>query len=101
MKIAHNVSTMLTKYTDNKLAEELDLIVLLREQNGFPTGTLGMLTKSYTRSDLPLYGEFACADGTLKEKAIALDAFRVLNVKNKVDRSIVVRYMQETRKAAL
>ncbi len=92
---------MLDKYTDNKLAEELDLIVLTRESSGFPSGTLGMLTRSYTRSDLPLYGEFACADGSRKEEALALDAFRVLNVRNAADRSVLVRYMQERKRAAL
>ena len=40
-----------TKYSDNRLAEELDVIVLVNNallSRGFPSGTIGTLTYSYT-----------------------------------------------------
>ena len=91
------------KYNDNKLAEEFDLIILTNNtlaKEGLPQGTLGTLTYSYTGAR-PLYAEFALADGSKKEKAVDLEAFRVLNINSKKDLSIVCEFLQErTRKKA-
>ena len=49
------------KYIDNKLAEEMDLIVLTtdtHEKQGLPKGSVGTLIDSYTGHDKPLYGDF-------------------------------------------
>ena len=46
------------KYIDNKLAEEMDLIVLTtdtHEKQGLPKGSVGTLIDSYTGHDKPLY----------------------------------------------
>ena len=88
---------MKNKYNDNKLAEEFDLIVLTgneHEKNGLFCGDLGTLTYSYTGKNVPLYAEFAFADGTKKEEPLALHDFRVLNERNPNDASIIVQYMQ-------
>ena len=89
-----------TKYTDNKLAEEFDLIVLINgehEHIGLPLGALGTLTASYERSDLPLYAQFQKEDGEYLETPISLGDFRVLNVKNPFDLSLVTKYLQQTQ----
>ncbi len=95
---------MKNKYNDNKLAEELDLIVLVRDNhafNGLPCGTLGTLTYSYTGEKNPLYAEFACADGTKREEKLALKDFRVLNERNEQDLSIIIEYLKKQRKKEL
>ncbi len=90
---------MKTKYNDNKLAEEFDLIVLTSDlPHGLTKGDLGTLTYAYTGKERPLYAEFACADGTKKEERLALRDFRVLNERNKEDLSLIVQYMQKTQK---
>lgn len=91
---------MKNKYNDNKLAEELDLIVLVRDNhalNGLPCGSLGTLTYSYTGEQNPLYAEFAFADGTKKEERLALKDFRVLNERNERDLSIIIEYLKKQR----
>ncbi len=94
---------MKTKFNDNRLAEELDLIVLTddtHEKDGFPIGSLGTLTYSYTGKDKPLYAEFEAGEAK-KELALGLDGFRVLNIKQPCDLSIVTAYLKNrfSRKA--
>ncbi len=95
---------MKSKFNDNKLAEELDLIMLTDDtlkENGLPKGSLGVLTYSYTGKERPLYAEFAFADGSRKETPLSLRAFRVLDVQNPADLSIVKAYLKgNTRKKA-
>ena len=91
---------MKNKYNDNKLAEEFDLIVLTGDShaaNGLPKGTLGTLTYSYTGFDRPLYAEFAAADGSRFEEAIALSDFRVLNERNERDISVITRFLKREK----
>ena len=88
---------MKNKYNDNKLAEEFDLIVLVNDAHkihGLPKGTLGTLTGSYTRTDNPLYAEFAYSDGTRFEEALSLPDFRVLNERDELDRAVIVGYLK-------
>lgn len=89
-----------TKYNDNKLAEEFDLIMLVNdrhEKNGLPNGSMGTLTYSYTGMGRPLYAEFAAADGTRFEEPLAVNDFRVLNERTKSDLSLIARYMQKRK----
>jgi hypothetical protein len=91
---------MKNKYNDNKLAEELDLIVLTSEnhrENGLPCGSLGTLTYSYTGEKNPLYAEFAFADGTRKEERLGLRDFRVLNERNEKDLSLIIAYLKKQK----
>lgn len=88
---------MKNKYNDNRLAEEFDLIILTNDTlkpQGLPLGSLGTLTYSYTGMDKPLYAEFAVADGSHVERELSLQDFRVLNVKNDSDLSIVTAYLR-------
>ncbi|MBQ7924207.1 MAG: hypothetical protein IJ329_02760 [Clostridia bacterium] len=88
---------MKNKYNDNKLAEELDLIVLTNDtlaKSGLPQGSLGTLTYSYTGKDRPLYGEFAFADGSKREEKLALDSFRVLDIRSAGDLSLVKEFLR-------
>ena len=92
---------MKTKYNDNRLAEELDLIVLTNDrhlQSGLPKGSLGTLTYSYTGASRPLYAEFSCADGSKREEALALDSFRVLNMRSDSDVTLVQRFLEGGRR---
>lgn len=95
---------MKNKYTDNRLAEEFDLIVLTNDElqnRGLPLGSLGTLTYSYTGKGRPLYAEFAASDGTTFEEPLALDGFRVLNERNARDLSLITAYLaQNARKKA-
>lgn len=89
---------MKNKYNDNKLAEELDLIVLTNdalEGSGLPRGSLGTLTYSYTGGDTPLFAEFAFADGTRKETPLSLHCFRVINMQNAADVNLVTHFLRE------
>ena len=89
-----------TKYNDNKLAEEFDLIMLVNdhhEKNGLPNGSMGTLTYSYTGMGRPLYAEFAMADGTRLEEPLAVNDFLVLNENRRHDLSLIARYMQKRR----
>ncbi len=91
---------MKSKYNDNKLAEEFDLIVLTddtHESHGLPRGSLGTLTYSYTGFDRPLYAEFACADGSRFEEPLALCDFRVLNERNEQDLSIITNSLKRAK----
>lgn len=92
---------MKNKYNDNKLAEEFDLIVLVNDmlaKNGLPKGSLGTLTYSYTGASRPLYAEFSCADGSKREEALALDSFRVLNMRSDSDVTLVQRFLEGGRR---
>ncbi len=92
-----------SKYTDNKLAEEFDLIVLLNDAHaaaGLSRGALGTLTRSYTGADKPLYAAFETND-CLQETALALDEFRVLDVKTARDLSLVTAYLKSKRNRRL
>ncbi len=87
---------MKNKFNDNRLAEELDLIVLTddtHKKDGFPVGSLGTLIYSYTGKDNPLYAEFQTGEAK-KELALGLDGFRVLNIKQPCDLSIVTAYLK-------
>ena len=69
------------KYSDNRLAEELDLIVLTTnryKESGFQRGTVGTLIYSYTGLRRPMYGEFKSANKRT-ELSLRLRDFRVLN----------------------
>ena len=93
---------MKTKYDDNRLAEEFDLIVLTestREKRGLPRDTLGTLIRAYTDGTTPLYAEFAMCDGTRKEEALALSDFRVLNERDDEDLSIIIKYLRQKKRA--
>ena len=93
---------MKTKYDDNRLAEEFDLIVLTetsRKKHGLPRDTLGTLIRAYTGDTAPLYAEFAMCDGTRKEEALALSDFRVLNERDEKDLSIIIKYLQQKKRA--
>lgn len=94
---------MKNKYNDNKLAEELDLIVLLNDKHlshGIPLGALGTLVYAYTGAKNPLYAEFALADGTKKEETLSLPEFRVLNERNEKDLSLIVAYLKKMHEKA-
>ncbi len=95
---------MKSKFNDNKLAEEFDLIVLTDDtlaQNGLPQGSLGTLTYSYTGGGNPLYAQFAFADGSTREEPLSLHAFRVLDIRSPRDLSLLTSYLrQNTRKKA-
>lgn len=54
------------KYIDNKLAEEMDLIILTTDRHrkdGLPAGSVGTLIDSYTGHEKPLYADFPSRDG--------------------------------------
>ena len=83
------------KYTDNRLAEELDLVLLTNDnftKNGLPFGSLGTLISSYTGKNNPLYILFNTDKGKI-EQAVSLRDFRVLNEKDDLDASIIVGYL--------
>ena len=80
------------KYFDNKLAEEFDLIVLTNDEHistGFPKGSLGTLTRSYTGKNRPLFALLTDCHGEKREEPLALTDFRVLNEKNSYDLSLI------------
>ncbi len=84
-----------TKYSDNRLAEEFDLIVLINnalQARGFPSGTLGTLTYSYTGKRRPFYALLSRADGLRAEEPLHLHDFRVLNENNRRDRVLIAEY---------
>ena len=84
-----------SKYTDNRLAEELDLIVLTDDNlkaQGYPRGTLGTLTYSYTGKNRPLYAQFG-AGNTRHELPLSLRGFRVLNERDDKDLGIILAYL--------
>ena len=84
------------KYTDNRLAEELDLVLLTNDnfmKNGLPFGSLGTLISSYTGKNNPLYILFNTDNGKI-EQAVSLRDFRVLNEKDDLDASIIVSYLK-------
>lgn len=84
-----------SKYTDNRLAEELDLVLLTSgnfTKNGLPKGSLGTLISSYSGKHKPLYIQFDTDKGKV-EQAVSLQDFRVLNERNDFDASIIVDYL--------
>ena len=71
-----------SKYNDNKLAEELDVIVLTddrHKKDGFPCGTIGTLIRAYTGKNVPMYAQFALSDGRARVCPLSPRSFRVLN----------------------
>lgn len=91
------------KYTDNKLAEEMDWIVLINDSlknQGVCRGALGTLIQSYSGKERPLYATFEKGD-VLEEMAVGLNDFRVLNVKSPQDLSIVIEYLKRNKKARI
>ncbi|MBQ8684758.1 MAG: hypothetical protein IJ514_01135 [Clostridia bacterium] len=89
----HNASK--SKYTDNRLAEEFDLIVLTGdtlEKKGFPRGSLGTLVYSYTGRGRPLYAQFDTGKKRL-EYPLSLRDFRVLNEHDQTDARIILEYL--------
>ena len=86
---------MKNKYTDNRLAEELDLIILTDDclkKQGFPRGTLGTLVYSYTGRGRPLYALFDTGKKRL-EFPLSLRDFRVLNERDDKDARIILEYL--------
>lgn len=84
-----------TKFNDNRLAEEFDLIVLLNnrhKERGLEKGSLGTLVTSYSGKHKPLFAQFKTPNGNLEE-ALFLEDFRVLNEKNEGDLSIIIHYL--------
>jgi hypothetical protein len=84
------------KYVDNKLAEELDLIVLTtnrHEEQGLPKGSVGTLIESYTCHEKPLYGLFGKGKNS-KEEALGLKDFRVLDPCSVRDAPLIATYMR-------
>ena len=84
------------KYIDNKLAEEMDLIVLstdTHEKQGLPKGSVGTLIDSYTGHDKPLYGDFRKGKKHL-ETALGLHDFRVLDPDSPRDIGIIASYLR-------
>ena len=84
------------KYTDNKLAEEFDFIILLNDAHrfrGVEKGALGTLICSYTNEERPLYATFE-RDGKTQEEPLRLDEFRVLNLQRPDDLHIVTAYLK-------
>ena len=87
------------KFVDNKLAEEMDLIVLTTNALrpcGLPCGSVGTLVYGYTRRDKPLYGAFLRGKRRL-EAALGLKDFRVLNPDNALDLPIIAAYLKTRR----
>ncbi|MBQ8659188.1 MAG: hypothetical protein IJ506_08665 [Clostridia bacterium] len=83
------------KYIDNRLAEELDVIVLTTnayQESGLPRGSLGVLVYSYTGRGRPLYGRFRAQSGEKREVALRLRDFRVLNENRKRDLLLLSEY---------
>ena len=73
---------MKNKYTDNRLAESADEIILVRATGEYPSGTVGLLSKDYTgrgRGFEGLFGE----EG--KPVALKMNEFRVLRPYEKRD----------------
>lgn len=85
-----------TKFCDNRLAEELDVIVLVNNAHkcrGLPSGTTGRLTYSYTGRGRPLYGLFLTEDG-VQEEALKLRDFRVLDAEKRKDFFLIAEYFK-------
>jgi hypothetical protein len=83
------------KYIDNKLAEEMDLIILTTNGHtgeGLPKGTIGTLIQSYTCHEKPLYGLFNKGEKSM-EAPLGLRDFRVLNPKNGCDATLIATYL--------
>ena len=82
------------KYIDNKLAEEMDLIVLTtdtHEKQGLPKGSVGTLIDSYTGHDKPLYGDVRKGKKHL-ETALGRHDFRVPDPYSPRDIGIIAAY---------
>ena len=89
---------MKDKYNDNKLAEEMDLIVLTSDSlanKGLPRGSIGTLPYSYTGENNPLFAQFDYLDGTRKETPLSSRSFRVVNPQSEDDLSMLIRILRE------
>ena len=87
---------MKTKYNDNRLAEEFDLIVLTtnaHKAQGLPQGTLGTLTYSYTGARNPMYALFENTRGEKIEQALSFCDFRVLDEREDTDLSLILHHL--------
>lgn len=90
---------MKNKYEDNKLAEEMDLIVLRTNKyrrDNLPWGSVGTLIESYRGMRYPLCGLFKTPEGN-KEIELSVRGFRVLNPDEEHDARIIVGYLKKTR----
>ena len=86
-----------TKFCDNRLAEEFDLIVLVNnahKERGLPSGTTGRLTYSYTGRGRPVYVLFLTDDGAKREEALKLRDFRVLDAEKRKDFFLIADYFK-------
>lgn len=86
---------MKDKFTDTKLAEELDLILLTTDRFthlGLKKNTVGTLVKAYQGDAGPLIAQFYL-DTRILEQALSLKDFRVLNERDKEDIAILVKYL--------
>ncbi|MBQ5926921.1 MAG: hypothetical protein IIX01_03245 [Clostridia bacterium] len=81
------------KYTDNKLAEEYDFVLLLKDKTAVKKGSVGRLVQSYTGKRRPMYALFQS-----KEIPLFLKDFRVLNPDESKDLQILSAYLK-TQKA--
>lgn len=84
------------KYQNNRLAEELDLIVLTTsryQEQGFSRGAIGTLVYSYTGIRRPMFGEFKKQDKRV-ELSLRLHDFRVLNPSHEKDVKRVSLYLK-------
>ena len=84
------------KYQNNRLAEELDLIVLTTnryKETGFSRGSIGTLIYSYTGLRRPMFGEFKTRDERV-ELSLRLNDFRVLNPSAEKDVKRVSLYLK-------
>ncbi len=90
----------MTKYTDNKLAEDYDFIVAINrrhEKEGLKKGALGILIESYTHPKRPLYGLFLQESGHQEEFALSLKDFRVLDIRVPSDLQLILSYVNAKR----
>ena len=81
------------KYSDNKLAEEFDLIILLKDKGCAKKGSVGKLIQSYTGKHRPMFALFSRV-----EIPLYLKDFRVLNPSERKDLQILSAYLK-TQKA--
>ena len=91
------------KYIDNKLAEEMDLIVLTTDRlraKGLPAGSVGTLIDSYTCHEKPLYGDFAVGCRHL-ETALGLRDFRVLDPRASRDAAVIADFLRRRNLRAI
>lgn len=89
-----------SKYNDNKLAEELDVIVLTddrHKKDGFPCGTIGTLIRAYTGKDVPMYAQFF-RGGKGSVRPLSLLGFRVLDERVERDLRLILSFFHAKTK---